>query len=107
MASGISATSRLFSLGMSIRFAPDSTVLGPRASREYLAILELAAKESEVKVDEALRGLLEKGEGWVRAEAVREALKAAERKGSIREVEVGSVDRGMFDELWGSGEVLQ
>jgi hypothetical protein len=81
--------------------------LGPRGSKEYLAILELAAKESEAKVDEALRGLLEKGEGSVRAEAVRERLRAAERKGSIREVEVASVDLRMFDELCGSGEVLQ
>jgi hypothetical protein len=81
--------------------------LGSRGSKEYLAILELAAKESEAKVDEALRGLLEKGEGWVRAEAVREQFRVAERKGSIREVEVGSVDLRMFDELCGSGEVLQ
>jgi hypothetical protein len=80
--------------------------LGPRASKEYLAILELAAKESEAKVDEALRGLLEKGEGWVSAEAVREALRG-EGTGSIREVEVASVDLRMFDELCGSGEVLQ
>ena len=79
--------------------------LGPRASKEYLAILELAAKESEAKVDEALRGLLEKGEG-VSAEAVRERL-SAERKGSIRDVQVASVDLRMFDELCGSGEVLQ
>jgi len=81
--------------------------LGSRGSKEYLAILELAAKESEAKVDEALRGLLEKGEGWVRAEAVREQFRVAERKGSIREVEVASVDLRMFDELCGSGEVLQ
>ena len=74
---------------------------------QYLAILELAAKESEAKVDEALRGLLEKGEGWVRAEAVRERLRAAERKDSIREVEVARVDLRMFDELCESGEVLQ
>lgn len=80
--------------------------LGPRGSKEYLAILELAAKESEAKVDEALRVLLGKGEGWVRAEAVRERLRV-ERKGSIREVEVASVDLRMFDELCGSGEVLQ
>jgi hypothetical protein len=80
--------------------------LGPRGSKEYLAILELAAKESEAKVDEALRGLLEKGEGWVRAETVRERLRA-EPKGSVREVEVASVDLRMFDELCGSGEVLQ
>ena len=80
--------------------------LGPRGSKEYLAILELAAKESEAKVDEVLRGLLEKGEGWVRAEAVRERLKA-EGTGSVRDVEVASVDLRLFDELCGNGEVLQ
>jgi hypothetical protein len=80
--------------------------LGARGSKEYLAILELAAKESETKVDEALGGLLEKGEGWVRAEAVRERLRA-ERKGSIRDVHVASVDLRLFDELCGSGDVLQ
>ena len=50
--------------------------------------------------------LLEKGAGWVRAEAVREALKG-ERMGGIRDVQVASVDLGLFDELCGSGEVLQ
>ena len=75
-------------------------------SKEYLTILELAAKESEAKVDEALRGLLEKGEGGVRAEAVREWLRA-ERKESIRDVQVASVDLRLFDELCGSGGVLQ
>jgi hypothetical protein len=80
--------------------------LGPRGSKEYLAILELAAKESEAKVDEALRALLENGEGWVRAETVREGLRV-EEKGSIREVEVASVDLRLFDELCGSGEVQQ
>jgi hypothetical protein len=42
--------------------------------RERLAILALAAKESEARVDESLRVLLEKGEGAVRAQAVREAM---------------------------------
>jgi len=79
--------------------------LGPRASKEYLGILELAARESEAKVDEALRVLLEKGEGAVRAEAVREAM-AREGVG-IRDVRVASVDLRLFDELCGSGEVLQ
>jgi hypothetical protein len=80
--------------------------LGPRGSKEYLAILELAAKESEAKVDEVLRGLLEKGEGSVRAEAVRERLRV-EGKESIRDVQVASVDLRLFDELCGNGEVLQ
>lgn len=79
--------------------------LGPGANKEYLAILELAAKESESKVDEALRGLLQKGE-LVRAETVRHALRA-EETGSLREVEVASVDLRMFDELCGAGEVVQ
>lgn len=80
--------------------------LGAGGSKEYLAILEMAAKESEAKVDEALRGLLEKGEGGVRAEAVRERLRT-ERKESIRDVQVASVDLRLFDELCGGGEVLQ
>jgi hypothetical protein len=80
--------------------------LGPRGHKEYLAILELAAKDSEAKVDEALRGLMEKGEGWVSAEAVRAALRE-KGTGSVREVDVASVDLRMFDELCGSGEVLQ
>ena len=67
--------------------------LGARGSKEYLAILEMAVKESEAKVDEALRGLLDKGERWVRAEAVRERLRA-ERKESIRDVQVASVTCG-------------
>ena len=80
------ATRRLFPTSR-FRMAFDELKerLGSRGSKEYLAILELAAKESEAKVDEALRGLLEKGEGWVRAEAVREQFRVAERKGSIRE----------------------
>src|ERR1700745_3187071 len=61
-------------------------------SPDSLSSFPIRFRRREAKVDEALRGLLEKGEGWVRAEAVRERLKAAERKGSIREVEVASVD---------------
>ncbi len=51
--------------------------LGARGSKEYLAILELAAKESEAEVDEALRVLLEKGESSaprITAETVKEAM---------------------------------
>src|SRR5260370_26281907 len=72
--------------------------LGSRGSKEYLAILELAAKESEAKVDEALRGLLEKGEGWVGAEAVRGRFRVAAREGSVREVEGARGDLGMVEE---------
>jgi hypothetical protein len=84
--------------------------LGARGSKEYLAILELAAKESEAEVDEVLRVLLEKGEGsapTITAETVKEAMgqSRAERK----EVNVVAVDLRLFDELFEAGgeEVVQ
>jgi hypothetical protein len=80
--------------------------LGARGSREYLRILELAAKESETKVDEALHRLLQEGVGSVTADAVEEAL-GAEGIPSMREVRVAAVDLGGFDELYRAGEVLQ
>jgi hypothetical protein len=80
--------------------------LGARASREYLRILELAAKESETKVDEALHLLLEQGAGRVTAAAVEEAIRA-ESPPAIREVKIAAVDLERFDELYGAGQVLQ
>jgi hypothetical protein len=76
--------------------------LGIKASKEYLGILELAAKESEAKVDEALRRLLEKGE-TVTVEAVREALEV-ENLAPLREVTVAAVDLSLYEELC-AGEV--
>jgi hypothetical protein len=80
--------------------------LGARASREYLRILELAAKESETKVDEALHQLLQEGGSNVTADLVGEAIRA-EPTASMREVKVAAVDLRRFDELFGAGEVLQ
>src|SRR6266568_4459749 len=51
-----------------------------RANKRYLEILELAAKEGEARVDEALRCLLEQGEmgeGKLNAQAVRALLHEA------------------------------
>jgi hypothetical protein len=79
--------------------------LGARASRQYLRILELAAKESETKVDEALHRLLEEGASRVTADAVEEAI-GAESTPTMREVRVAAIDLERFDELYG-GEVLQ
>jgi hypothetical protein len=80
--------------------------LGLRASKEYLRILELAAKVSEAKVDEALRVLLEAGPEAVSADAVEAAL-AAESQSALRVVTVAEVDLRAFDELCSGGEVLQ
>jgi hypothetical protein len=86
--------------------------LGSRAaSKEYLQILELAAKENETKVDEALRVLLEKGEGsnalTITAETVKEAM--GQRRAEGKEVNVAVVDLRLFDQLCGSEgeEVVQ
>jgi hypothetical protein len=85
--------------------------LGSRgASKEYLRILELAAKESETKVDEALRVLLEKGEGsapTITAETVKGAMGQSRAEGE--EVNVAPVDLRLFDQLCGTGgeEVVQ
>ena len=84
--------------------------LGARGSKEYLAILELAAKESEAEVDEALRVLLEKGESsapTITAETVKEAM--GQSQGERTEVNVVAVDLRLFDQLCGAGdeEVVQ
>jgi hypothetical protein len=71
------------------------------ASRQYLRILELAAKEGEAKVDESLQALLAaEGSGAViTAEAVQEAM--AEDRNGGQEVKVAEVDLQIFDELCG------
>ncbi len=76
-----------------------------RASKEYLAILHLAARESESGVEAALRRLLDRG-GAVGAEAVRQemrvsdgAMSQAGRTRSLTEVDVPTVDLLAYDEL--------
>lgn len=75
--------------------------LSPReASKQYLRILELAAKEGEARVDESLQVLLAKTEGshtMITREAVQEAM--ADGRTSTKEVEVAMVDLRLFDEL--------
>lgn len=80
--------------------------LGPReASKQYLRILELAAKESEAKIDASLQVLLGKGEassGLITVEALQEAI--AEHGTLGKDVEVATVDLRLFDELYGAGD---
>jgi len=70
------------------------------AGKQYLRILELAAKEGEAKVDESLRTLLAKAEDSGRiitVEAVREVMEEGQAAG--KDVEVAAVDLRVFDEL--------
>lgn len=82
-----------------------------RADRLYLEILELAAREGEARVDEALRRLLEQGEigeGKLTADGVRVLLADAPNLLPAADVAVAEVALAAFDELLGGGaEVLQ
>jgi len=81
--------------------------LGRRqGSKEYLRILELAAKDSEVKVDEALRALLEGGTEEISVQEIETMLGIA-RCAGVRDVQVAAVDLGLFDQLCEAREVLQ
>ncbi len=69
-----------------------------QASREYLAILHLAARESEVGVDDALRFLLQ-AEQAVNAEAVETLLRSQQQIAPPTEIAVASVNLSVYDTL--------
>lgn len=69
------------------------------ASREYLRILELAAKESEMKVEAALDCLLGEDAAKMTAAAV-EAIVRSDSSASPPPIRIEAVDLGRFDELY-------
>jgi len=73
------------------------------AAKEYLAILYLAAYESESAVDAALGRLLE-GDEPLTARAVRRLVAAGQRIPPVTEVTVAPVDPSVFDELYSEQE---
>jgi hypothetical protein len=75
-----------------------------RASREYLQILELAARENESMVDNALRALLEE-EQTITAQGVREWIGRRETARPVTEVQVDATDLLSFDMLFYHKEV--
>jgi hypothetical protein len=75
-----------------------------RASREYLAILELAARENEDLVDNALRALLEE-ELAITAQAVKEVIGCRETARPVTEVAVEATALSSFDILFNYKEV--
>ena len=77
------------------------------AAKEYLSILNLAAKESESLVDEAIRILLYTGARIIDSEAVKEAFEALKTDNRPRglAVHVAAVDPSIYDALLsGQGE---
>jgi hypothetical protein len=77
-----------------------------QGSKEYLKILELAAKDSEVGVDAALLVLLGPGDEPISAAGI-EAMLGTEQNTTVRDVEVAAVDLRVFDQLFTAQEVLQ
>lgn len=73
--------------------------------------MEVAAKDGEARVDEALRCILEQGEtgeGKLNADAVRAMVEQSAELPSATEIDVAEVRLASFDELLGSGaEVVQ
>ena len=73
---------------------------GRKGTREYLAILELAAKEDEAGVDEALRSLIHEGQP-IRAEAVVAIVRSGHAPTPATEVTIASIDLTHYDHLLG------
>lgn len=81
--------------------------LGPApGTKEYLQILELAAKESETRVDEILRITLEQNDAEITAKTIAERL-GVDARASKRDVQVALIDLGVFDQLCDIREVQQ
>ena len=77
-----------------------------RGNKEYLKILELAARSSECRVEATLRVLLEAGEEHISAQGI-EAMMGIDHSATVRDVEVAAVDLSLFDQLYSAREVLQ
>ncbi len=69
-----------------------------RASKEYLKILHLAARESEAEVDGALRVLIDEGQG-ISFEAVEAMISAHAPTSSPTDITVEEVDLSVYDLL--------
>jgi hypothetical protein len=78
---------------------------GQTPARRYLAILEMAAREGEARVDEALRVLLDRGEP-IDYQAVEQFL-TDDKVAPVTDVTVAPVDLSQFDSLFTNPAVLQ
>jgi hypothetical protein len=80
-----------------------------RCDHRYLEILELAAKEGEARVEDALRLLLQSETGKhtiVNRESFREFLDRCEQAPDITDVQIAAVSLASFDQLFSQPEAL-
>jgi hypothetical protein len=73
-----------------------------KASKEYLCILQQAARESEIAVDDALRLLIDCGEP-ITADAVDEIVQSGQRAASPVEITIPPVDLAAYDAILAAG----
>ena len=81
-----------------------------RCDHRYLEILELAAKEGEARVEDALRLLLQTEAGKqtiVNKEAFQEFLERCEQAPGITDVHISDVSLSSFDQLFSQPGALQ
>jgi hypothetical protein len=81
-----------------------------RCDHRYLEILELAAKEGEARVEDALRLLLQTETGKqtiVNRESFREFLDRCEQAPDITDVQIADVSLASFDQLFSQPGALQ
>jgi hypothetical protein len=81
-----------------------------RCDRRYLEILQMAAKQGEARIDDALRLLLQSAAGQqaiINKEAFEDFLERCEQAPDITDVHVAEVSLASFDQLFSATEVLQ
>jgi len=76
-----------------------------RADKEYLAILHLAARESEQRVEDALRLLLA-GDEAITSQAVAALVASGQQPAPLTDVAVQAVDLSAYDGLLERAEAL-
>jgi len=82
------------------RMAYDALGGGSPASREYLKVLQLAARDSEAGVDDALRLLIHEGRATT-AVAVAEILESGRKPAPATDVHIATIDLSRYDTLLG------
>ena len=77
------------------------------AAKEYLCILELAAKESENLVDQAIGILLHTGAVKIDSTAVKQVYRELKQDNQPRKIEIHipEADLGLYDQLFTNQEV--
>jgi len=76
------------------------------AAKEYLLILDLAAKESESIVDQAIGILLHTGAGKIDSTAVKQVYRELKKENQPRKIEIHipEADLGLYDQLFTNQE---